>query len=34
MKKYQIFLSTYLSIQDEKERLAFMRGYMLSLTPK
>ena len=34
MKKYQIFLATYLSIQDEKERLGFMRGYMLSLTPK
>ena len=34
MKKYQLFLTTYLSIQDEKERLAFMRGYMLSLSPK
>ena len=34
MKKYQLFLTTYLSIQDEKERFAFMRGYMLSLSPK
>ena len=34
MKKYQLFLTTYLSIQDENERLAFMRGFMLSLSPK
>jgi hypothetical protein len=34
MKKYQIFLEKYLVIENENERLAFMRGYMLSLTPK
>ncbi len=34
MKKYNIFLQNYLEIEEDKERLAFMRGYMLSLSPK
>ncbi len=34
MKKYLIFLERYLAIVDERERLAFMRGYMLHLSPK
>jgi hypothetical protein len=34
MKKYTIFLEKYLEVEEEKERLAFLRGYMLNLTPK
>ena len=34
MKKYQFFLERYTAIENENERLAFMRGYMINLSPK
>lgn len=34
MKEHQIFFSTYESIDNDQERLAFLRGYLLGLSPK
>lgn len=34
MKKHQLFLDTYHKIEDEKERLGFLRGYLFALNSK
>ncbi len=34
MKKHKIFFEKYNEITNDNERMIFMRGYMLSLSPK
>jgi hypothetical protein len=34
MKKHQLFFEKYHAISNPSEQMGFMRGYMLSLTPK
>ena len=34
MKNHNLFLETYARIEDEKERLGFLRGYLFALSPK
>lgn len=34
MKNHKLFLETYAQIEDEKERLGFLRGYLFALSPK
>ena len=34
MKNHRLFFETYAKIEDEKERLGFLRGYLFGLNPK
>jgi|GEM_PF-2211999 len=34
MKNHNLFFESYAAIEDEKERLAFLRGYLFALSPK
>jgi hypothetical protein len=34
MKNHDLFLESYAKIEDEKERIAFLRGYLFALNPK
>jgi hypothetical protein len=34
MKNHRSFFETYSKIEDEKERLGFLRGYLFGLNPK
>ena len=34
MKNHDLFFETYSKIEDEKERLGFLRGYLFALGPK
>ena len=34
MKNHKLFYETYGQIEDEKERLGFLRGYLFALTAK
>lgn len=34
MKTHNLFLESYAKIEDEKERIAFLRGYLFELSPK
>ncbi len=34
MKDHRLFLEAYTKVEDEKERMSFLRGYLFALSPK
>lgn len=34
MKNHELFFEAYSKIEDDKERLGFLRGYLFALSPK